>query len=103
MAYKLQLPEELAGVHPIFHVSQLRKCLRVSEETVPPEAIDLQEMLEYVEYPVKILDQAEKKARRTTIPYFKVLWSNHTEGESTWEKETELKKYPHLLEIHVNL
>jgi hypothetical protein len=27
LAYKLKLPEELAGVHPVFHVSQLRKCL----------------------------------------------------------------------------
>ena len=29
LAYKLQLPEELEGVRPVFHVSQLRKCLRV--------------------------------------------------------------------------
>ena len=26
-AYKLDLPEELRGVHPTFHVSNLRKCL----------------------------------------------------------------------------
>ena len=56
LAYKLQLPEELAGVHPVFHVSQLYKCLLVPEETVPQEVVDLQETLEYVEYHVKILD-----------------------------------------------
>ena len=64
----------------------------------------MQETLEYVEYPVKILDRAVKETRRTTIPYCKVLWSNHTEREATWEKEADLKeKYPHLFETQVNL
>jgi len=104
LAYKLKLPEDLAGVHPVFHVSQLRKCLRVLAKIVPIEAVDLQETLEYVEYPVKILDRAVKETRRTTIPYCKVLWSNHTEREATWEKEADLKeKYPHLFETQVNL
>ena len=103
LAYKLQLPEQLTGVHPIFHVSQLRKCLRVPNEVLPPETVDLQETLEYMEYPIKILDRAEKETRRTMIPYCKVLWSNHTEREATWEKEAELKKlYPHLFETQVN-
>ena len=70
----------------MFHVPQLRKCLRVSEEVLPPETVDLQETLEYVEYPVKILDRVFKETRRTTIPYCKVLWSNHEEREATWEK-----------------
>ena len=99
----MKLLEELAGVHPVFHVSQLCQCLRVPEETVPTEAVDLQETLEYVEYPMKILDRAVKETRRTTIPYCKVLWSNHTEREAAWEKEADLKeKYPHLFEIQVN-
>jgi len=67
------LLEELAGVHPVFHVSQLRKCLRVPEESIPAEAVDLQDTLEYMEYPKKILDRAVKEMRRTTIPYCKVL------------------------------
>ena len=58
LAYKLELPPNQAGVHPVFHVSQLRKCLRVLEEQVQIEALDLQDMLEYVEHPIKILDIA---------------------------------------------
>ena len=50
-------------MHPVFHVSQLCQCLRVPEETVPTEAVDLQETLEYVEYPMKILDRAVKETR----------------------------------------
>jgi hypothetical protein len=72
LAYKLDLPPSLAGVHPVFHVSQLRKCLRVPEEQVHIEALDLQDTLEYVEHPIKILDRAVKETRRTTIPMCKV-------------------------------
>jgi hypothetical protein len=43
------------------------------------------------------LDRAVKETRRTTIPFCKVLWSNHTEREATWEKEADLRKeHPHL-------
>jgi hypothetical protein len=55
VAYKLELPPELAGVHPVFHVSQLWKCV-VAEKRVPAQALDIQEILEYLEYPVRILD-----------------------------------------------
>jgi hypothetical protein len=55
VAYKLELPPELTGVHSVFHVSQLRKCV-VVEKRVPTQALDVQETLEYLEYPVRILD-----------------------------------------------
>jgi hypothetical protein len=42
VAYQLELPEEMSDVHPVFHVLQLRRCLRVPEgEYVPVETIDL--------------------------------------------------------------
>jgi hypothetical protein len=43
------------------------------------ELLDLQETLEYVEYPEKILDRAVKETKRTSIPFCKVLWRNRTE------------------------
>jgi hypothetical protein len=101
VAYKLELPPELAGVHPVFHVSQLRKCV-VVEKRVPAQALDVQETLEYLEYPVRILDWAEKSTRSTTTRFCKVLWSNHSECEATWEKESIMReKYPHLFEPKV--
>jgi hypothetical protein len=100
--YKLELPEGLAGVHPVFHVSQLRKCLKLPKEQVPTEALDLQNTLEYREYPVQIIDRATKETRSTTILMCKVLWSNHTEREATWEKQSELRlRYPYLFERYV--
>jgi hypothetical protein len=97
LAYQLALPETMAGVHPVFHVSQLKKSEKAVEaKQVPMELLDLQYTLEYAEYPEKILDRAVKETRRTIIPFCKVLWSNHTEREATWEKEADLrKKYPY--------
>jgi hypothetical protein len=103
LTYQLALPETMAGVHPVFHVSQLKKSEKeVEEKQVPIELLDLQDTLEYAEYPERILDREVKETRRTTIPFCKVLWSNHTEREATWEKEADLRKeYPHLFEEEV--
>src|SRR6185503_12875478 len=61
VAYRLELPEEMSDIHTVFHVSQLRRCLKVPEaEHVPIEAIDLQPDLRYQEIPVKILDSHKK-------------------------------------------
>jgi hypothetical protein len=100
LAYQLALPETMAGVHPVLHVSQLKKSEKEAEEKqVPTEFLDLQDTLEYVEHLEQILDRVVKQTRRTTIPFCKVLWCNHTEQEVTWEKEADLRKeYPHLFE-----
>ena len=39
--YTLELPEELTGVHLVFHVSQLHNCLKLLDEQVPTEALDI--------------------------------------------------------------
>jgi hypothetical protein len=39
VAYKIQLPEDMNTIFPEFHVSRLKKCLRVPKERV--EAKDL--------------------------------------------------------------
>ena len=47
VAYRLEIPEEMSDIHNVFHVSQLKKCLRVPEEQVPMEVMDLQLDLQY--------------------------------------------------------
>jgi hypothetical protein len=56
VAYQLELPDHLPDVHDFFHVSQLKKCLRVPEEQLPLEDLSVQDDLTYAEYPIKILD-----------------------------------------------
>jgi hypothetical protein len=45
----------------------------VVEKRVPDQALNVQETLEYLEYPVRILDWAEKSTRRTYTRFCKVL------------------------------
>jgi transposase InsO family protein len=86
-----------ADVHDVFHVSQLKKCLRVPEEQLPMEDLSVQEDLFYVEYPIKILDTLTRVTRNKVIKMCKVQWSHHGEDEATWEREVELRiDFPHL-------
>jgi hypothetical protein len=55
VAYQLELPARLLDVHDVFHISQLKKCLRVPEEKLPLEELNVQDDLTYTEHPVKIL------------------------------------------------
>jgi hypothetical protein len=67
MAYQLELPATLSDVHNVFHVSQLKKCLRVPEEHLPMEDLSVQGVLTYTEYPVKILDTLTRVTRNNVI------------------------------------
>jgi hypothetical protein len=64
VAYKLELPPSLAGVHDIFHVLQLKKCLKAPVDVVLPEVTPLEAHLTYLEHPIKILDQKDHVTRR---------------------------------------
>jgi hypothetical protein len=48
VAYQLSLPEGLSVVHDVFHVSQLKNCLRVPEEQMPVEGLEVQEGFTYI-------------------------------------------------------
>ena len=102
VAYKLELPEGLSGVHDVFHVSQLKKCHAEMadiplNDTVPLEAIQLDNNLTYEEKPVKILEFDSRVTRNKVIKFYKVQWSHHTEEEATWEREEDIHKdHPHL-------
>jgi hypothetical protein len=79
VAYQLELLPQLSDVHAIFHVSQLKKCLRVPEEQLPMEDLNAKEDLSYQEYPVKILETSERVMRNKRIKMCNVQWSHHTE------------------------
>ena len=87
--------------HNIFHVSQLRKCLRVPKKVVDIEKLQLEPDLVYPEHPVKIIDHKTRVTRNQTSNFYKVQWSNHSEREATWETEEFLKtNYPELFATH---
>jgi hypothetical protein len=91
IAYQLELPPQLVDVYDVFHVSQFKKCLRVPEERLPIEELELQEDQAYTERPIKILETVERITHSRTIRMCKVQWSHHTEDEAVWELDEELK------------
>jgi hypothetical protein len=97
VAYQLELPDSLSDVHDVFHVSQLMKCLRVPEEQLPMEELNVNEDLTYSEYPIRILETSRRITRSKVINMYKVQWSHHSEDEATWEREDELRaEFPQL-------
>jgi hypothetical protein len=99
LPYRLQLPESMKGVHNVFHVSMLRKYLLDPEHKIDLESITVQQDLTLEWRPVHILESSERVMRRRTIKYVRVLWTNQTEREATWELEEQMqKKYPELFE-----
>jgi hypothetical protein len=90
VAYKLVLPPSLAGVHDIFHESQLKKFLKAHVDVVVPKVAPLEADLTYPKHPIKILDQKSCVTRRKMIKFFKIQWSNHTAEEARWESENFL-------------
>jgi hypothetical protein len=91
IAYRLQLPFQLAAVHNIFHVSQLRKCIKIPTKIIDPQTIEIEPDLTYTEHPLKVLDTKERSTRRETIRMYKIQWNHHTEEEATWETESYLQ------------
>jgi hypothetical protein len=87
MAYKLELPPYLARVHDIFHMSQLKRCLKALVYIMLLEGTLLEVDLSYPEHPIKVLDQKDRVTRCKTIKFFKIQWSNHSEEEATWESK----------------
>nr|GEU63677.1 RNA-directed DNA polymerase, eukaryota, nucleotide-binding alpha-beta plait domain protein [Tanacetum cinerariifolium] len=67
VAYRLKLPQELNGVHNMFHVSKLKKCLVYETLHVPLEKIQIDAKLYFIEEPMEIIDWEVKKLKRTRI------------------------------------
>jgi hypothetical protein len=75
----------MSAIFNVFHVSQLKKCLRAPTEVVDPRDIDLKSDLSYKEEHVRVLEESERVTRSKVVKFYKVAWSNHTEDEATWE------------------
>ncbi|GJU67282.1 putative reverse transcriptase domain-containing protein [Tanacetum coccineum] len=97
VAYRLDLPEELDGVHETFHMSNLKKCLADPTLQVPLDEIRVDAKLNFMEEPVEILEREFKKLKRSRIAIVKVWWNSKRGPEFTWEREDQIKlKYLHL-------
>jgi hypothetical protein len=98
MAYKLKLPLKMSAIHNVFHVSQLKKCVRLLTEVIAEPEVEIEPGISYQEYPSKVLDCKERSTHAKPIKMYKIQWINHSEEEATWETEEFLRSnYPDCL------
>ncbi|WMV29334.1 hypothetical protein MTR67_022719 [Solanum verrucosum] len=99
VAYELELPQKLAAVLPVFHISMLKKCMGDPSLIIQTEDIGIKDNLSYEEIPFQILDLQVRKLRTKEVASVKVLWRNQFVKEATWKAEEDMKKrYPHVFE-----
>ncbi|GKD83199.1 putative reverse transcriptase domain-containing protein, partial [Tanacetum coccineum] len=70
VAYKLELPEKLRGIHNTFHVSNLKKCLSDESLIIPLDEIRL-DNLHFIKEPVEVIDREVKQLKQSHIPIVK--------------------------------
>jgi hypothetical protein len=98
VAYQLRLPETLSAVHNVFHVYQLKKCIRLPDRTINVVDVVLEPDLTYSEHPIRVFDQKDMNTQKWTLKFYKVQWNQHTEDEATWETQDFLEKnFPRFL------
>jgi hypothetical protein len=71
-SYQVELPASLSGVHDVFHISQLKKCLKPPTDMVVEDTIPLEPDLTYMAHPIKVLDQQDRIARNRTTRLYKI-------------------------------
>ncbi|XP_069148314.1 uncharacterized protein [Solanum lycopersicum] len=104
VAYELAFPPGLSGVHPVFHVSMLKRYHGDGKYIIRLDSVLLDENLSYEEEPVAILDREVRKLRSREIASIKVQWKNRLVEDSTWEKEAVMQeRYPHLFTDSKNI
>ncbi|KAD2393371.1 hypothetical protein E3N88_40348 [Mikania micrantha] len=97
VAYQLNLPAELDGVHNVFHVSNRKKWLLDETLVIPLDVIQVDEQLRFVGEPVEIADREVKRLKQSRIPIARVRWNSKRGPEFTWERKDQMmRKYPHL-------
>jgi hypothetical protein len=101
VVYRVELPSKLASVHNIFHVSQLKRCLKpptdvVVEDTTTGTRLDLQK-LSYQDSGTTGSGHSELDE---TVRFYKVQWNNNLKDDAMWECEEYLQSnYPEFLPL----
>ena len=95
----MALPPGLSAVHPIFHVSMLRKYIPDESHVLSLDSVELGPDLTFEEERIAILERQVRKCRTKEIASVKVQWKHRSVGEATWETESNMRsRYPQLFE-----
>nr|GEY22415.1 reverse transcriptase domain-containing protein [Tanacetum cinerariifolium] len=78
------LPEELDGIHDTFHMANHKKRLADPTLQVPLDEIRVEDKLNFVEEPIKIMEREFKKLNRSRISIVKVRWNSKRDPKFTF-------------------
>ena len=96
VTYKIALPPNLSNLHPVFHVSQLRRYNPDSSHVIESDEVQVRDNLTYDAQPLRINDRRMKQLRGKEIALVQVQWGTD-EGDVTWELEDKIRElYPSL-------
>ena len=91
VAYDLDLPQELAAVHSVFHIYMSKNYMGDPSLIVPTENFGIKDRLSYEEILVQILGRQVHKLRTKEVVSVKVFWMNQFVEEVTWEAKEHMK------------
>nr|GEW64263.1 reverse transcriptase domain-containing protein [Tanacetum cinerariifolium] len=81
----------------------LKKCFSDKPLAISLDEIQIDDNLNFIEEPVKIMDREVKGLKQSRISIVKVHWNSRQGSEFTWEREDQMKKkYPHLFANHAS-
>ena len=84
-------------IHPVFHVSRLKKCL-LNDENVLDGLVALQTPVGVDYGPDCILNSREKKLRNHSLRQVLVSWKGHPLTDTSWESVSKFRKaYPNFI------
>ena len=83
VSYRLYLPPKFGHVHPVFHISMLRKYVPHPSHILQTQEIEVDKDMSYEEVPVAIVDRQIRKLRNKEMVMVKVQWQNHEVEEFT--------------------
>ena len=94
VAYRVSLPDRFSSIHDVFHVSQLRRCLRDSESIIEQDILDEVEIspnLTYEQQPIRIVATEIKRLRNKDVPLVKIQWSANPK-DCSWETRESIER-----------
>ena len=91
VAYRLELPSYMA-LHPVFHVSVLKRHIRDPTDVEPKRVENLRSNLTYPEGPFRIGERRIRKLKNREIPRVQIFWGKQCRVVVTWEDEERFWK-----------
>ena len=61
----------MRAIFNVFHVSQLKRCLRIPDEAIEPTNVKIQSDLTYEEKPIQVIEEMERVTRSKVVKFIK--------------------------------